>query len=112
MLVFEAPPVPLTTDTHGTIRVAGMRVRLDTVIYAYQQGYAAEEIVSQFPVLNLADVYGVITYYLNNKAEVTRYLEAQMSEADELRESIESQPGYQEFRKRIQERREAYLAQK
>lgn len=109
-MVFEAPPVPLATDAHGTIRVAGTRIRLDTVVYAYQQGYTAEEIVSQFPVLNLADVYGVITYYLNNKAEVTHYLETQANEADELRESIESQPGNQEFRKRIQERREAYLA--
>jgi uncharacterized protein (DUF433 family) len=111
-MVFEAPPIPLVTDTYGLIRIAGTRVRLDTVIYAYQQGYTAEEIVSQFPVLNLADVYGVITYYLNNKAGVSEYLAMQKDKADELQQEIESQPGYQEFRTRIQERREAYLAQK
>jgi uncharacterized protein (DUF433 family) len=105
MMVFEAPPVPLVSDTFGTIRVAGTRVQLETVIYAYQQGYTAEETVSQFPTLNLADVYGVITYYLNNRMEVDEYLSSQKQRADDLQQEIEARPAYQEFRTKILARR-------
>ena len=101
MLSFEAPTLPLKADDTGIIRVGGTRVRLDTIVFAFNQGYTAEEILSQFPALDLADVYAVISYYLNNRKDVDEYIQQQKIEADQLRQQFESQPGYQAFRQRL-----------
>jgi uncharacterized protein (DUF433 family) len=66
--------VPLRVDDSGAIRIGNTRVTLDTVVTAFNQGYAAEEIVSKFPGLELADVYAVISYYLRRKEEIDAYL--------------------------------------
>jgi Protein of unknown function (DUF433) len=43
--------VPLSQDASGVVRVGGTRVTLTTVIYAWQQGHSAEEILEQFSSL-------------------------------------------------------------
>ncbi|MCA9943758.1 MAG: DUF433 domain-containing protein [Anaerolineales bacterium] len=101
MLSFETPTLPLKADTTGTIRIGGTRVRLDTVVFAFNQGYTAEEILSQFPALALADIYGVISYYLNNRDVVDEYIKQQEIEAADIKEQLESRPAYQTFRQRL-----------
>ncbi|VAW38815.1 hypothetical protein MNBD_CHLOROFLEXI01-4683 [hydrothermal vent metagenome] len=101
MLSFEIPILPLKTDSGGTIRIGGTRVRLDTVVYAFNQGYTAEEILSQFPALDLAGIYVVISYYLNNQEAIDEYIRQQEIEADHIQQQFESQPGYQAFRQRL-----------
>ena len=49
--------VPLVTDMDGVVRIGKTRVTLDTVISAFLDGATAEEVVHQYPSLNLADVY-------------------------------------------------------
>jgi uncharacterized protein (DUF433 family) len=56
--------------------VAGTRVSLDSIVYAFLDGQSAEAIAQAFPVLTLEQVYGAITYYLAHRDEVDRYLEA------------------------------------
>jgi uncharacterized protein (DUF433 family) len=106
---FEPQVVPLTTDESGTIRVGEMRVRLDTVVYAFNQGYTAEQIVDHYPALQLVDVYAVITYYLGHRPAVDDYIQQREREADKIRYEIQSQPEYQAFREKLLARREAYL---
>ena len=48
MAVFEAVTVPLKTDQDGVIRVGDTRVRLDTVVSAFNDGQTAEEIVVSY----------------------------------------------------------------
>jgi uncharacterized protein (DUF433 family) len=67
--------IPLTKDADGVIRVGNTRVTLDTVITAFLEGATPEEIVHQYPSLDLTDVYAVITYYLRRRAEVDAYLQ-------------------------------------
>lgn len=100
-LIFEVPVIPLHTDQDGVIRVGKTRVRLDTVVYAFNQGYTAEDIISQYPSLPLADVYAVITYYLNNRPEVDAYIRQREAHAAQIRQEIESRPDYREFRERL-----------
>lgn len=57
--------------------VAGTRVSLDSVAYAFLSGQSAEAIAQAFPLLSLEQVYGAITYYLAHRDEVDRYLEHQ-----------------------------------
>ena len=61
-LVAQTPPI--SRDGDGVVRVGGTRVRLETVIGAYENGCTPEEILFKYPALNLPDSYAVIAYYL------------------------------------------------
>ena len=102
--------VPLTIVEGCTIRITGSRVSLDVVIHHYQQGESPEEIQEAFPTLKLADIYAVISFYLNHREKVEEYLRQQEAEAEELRQKIESSPFHvdrQGLRERLMARREA-----
>ncbi len=59
----------------GAYRIAGTRVSLDSVVYAFNEGQSPETIAQSFPVLDLEQVYGAITYYLAHRSEIDAYLE-------------------------------------
>ena len=69
----------------GFYRVAGTRVSLDSIVYAFLSGQSAESIAQSFPVLTLEQVYGAITFYLANRETIDRYPEAQEQEYDAKR---------------------------
>lgn len=73
-LEISAEPVPLEAGADGVVRVGGTRVTLDTIVAAFKDGATAEEIVNQYPSLQLPDVYSVISYYLRRQADVEAYL--------------------------------------
>src|SRR5437660_12784628 len=50
--------------------VAGTRVSLDSLVYAFRSGESPETIQQQFPTLTLEQVYGAIAFYLGHQAEV------------------------------------------
>jgi uncharacterized protein (DUF433 family) len=89
-LVVAAQRVPLGTDADGVVRVGGTRVTLDTIVAAFREGLTAEEIVSQYPSLRLADVYQVIGYFLNHQAEVDAYIQVRQQHAGEVRRENET----------------------
>ena len=82
--------VPLSQDQSGVLRVTGTRVSLDSVIYAFNEGATPEEIVQQYSTLDLKDVYAVISYYLQNRDEVEKYLAQRQVERRELKKETES----------------------
>ena len=100
-MVFEAQIVPLSVSDDGVIRVGRTRVTLSTVVHAFDHGHTPEEIVTDFPALQLPDVYAVITYYLNNREFVEGYLLEEDREAEQLRRTIESRTDSRDFRERI-----------
>jgi uncharacterized protein (DUF433 family) len=60
----------------GGYYIAGVRVSLDSVVYAFNRGDSPERILEQFPALGkLSRVYGAIGFYLDHKAEIDEYLE-------------------------------------
>jgi uncharacterized protein (DUF433 family) len=90
MSLIVAPElVPLRTDADGALRVGTTRVTLDTVVYAFCDGATAEEIVQQYPSLELGDVYSVIGYYLKRCADVDAYLRDREQEAARVRQDNE-----------------------
>lgn len=97
--------IPLLTDSAGVIRIGGTRVTLDTVVAAFCDGATAEEIVQQYPSLNLADVYHVIGYYLRRTPEVEAYLQARRADAEALRRQNETRFDPQGVRARLLARR-------
>ena len=85
----ESPP--LTTDDTGTVRVGGSRLTLDTFLGYYNQGLSAADLTECFPALSLADVHGVIAYYLRHRQEVDEYLRARADDAERMRREFEAQ---------------------
>ena len=98
-------PVPLKADAAGVVRVGGTRVPLDSVIFAFNQGATAEEIVQQYPSLGLADVYAVISYYLRRRDEVDAYLCQRQKQAEEIRRQNEARFPLNDIRERLLARR-------
>ncbi len=82
--------VSLSADEAGVLRIAGTRVSLDTVIHAFNEGATPEEIAQDFPTLDLAAIYSVVGYYLQNPAEVGQYLEQRKTQREELKGEIEA----------------------
>ena len=97
--------IPLRTDSAGVTRIGATRVTLDTVVAAFCDGATAEEIVQQYPSLNLADVYHVIGYYLRRTSEVEAYLQARKVDAEALRRQNEARFDPQGIRARLLARR-------
>ena len=77
------------------------------MIRVFELGNTAEDIQSHFPALRLADIYAVIAYYLNHRAEVEAYLESHEAAVAQTWEEIESRSDYQAFRQRLLMRRQA-----
>jgi len=82
-------PAPLAADSDGVVRVGGTRVTLDTVVAAFLDGATAEEIVSQYPSLELADAYAAIGYYLRHRSQVESYLRERAEQAQCVRAEAE-----------------------
>lgn len=66
--------------------ITGKRVSLDSIIYAFLNGYSPESIVDSFPTVSLEEVYGVVAYYLANRLALNLYLEEGEKEFDHLSE--------------------------
>jgi uncharacterized protein (DUF433 family) len=64
----------------GGYYVAGTRVSLDSLVYAFRSGESPETIHQQFPILSLEQVYGAIAFYLGHQTEV----DANIREGEEL----------------------------
>jgi uncharacterized protein (DUF433 family) len=100
-LIIDAEPSPLQADADGVVRVGGTRVTLDTIVVAFQQGAAAEEIAQQYPSVRLSDVYAAIAYYLRHRDEVNAYLEEGKQHSESLRQSLEAKCDRQGIRERL-----------
>jgi uncharacterized protein (DUF433 family) len=69
----------------GGYYVAGTRVSLDSVVYAFRSGESAETIQQQYLSLSLEQVYGAIAFYLAHQAEVDANIR---QGEDEIRRSV------------------------
>jgi uncharacterized protein (DUF433 family) len=81
-LTIQTDPIQVAPDATGTIRVAGTRVTLETLVEHYRAGATAEDLRERFPVLSAADVYAVLAYYLRHQDEVETYLVEQSRQAE------------------------------
>lgn len=76
ILDLQPATVPLRLDEHGTVRVGGTRVTLESVLHAWADGESADGIAERFPTLDLADIHATIAWYLRHRDAATQYLES------------------------------------
>ena len=94
--------VTLVSSEDGSLRFAGSRVTLDSILHRFLGGDTPEEIGKGFPDLRLAEIYGAISYYLSCKEDIDRYLHRRQAEALENRKRVEALPGAKELRGYVQ----------
>jgi uncharacterized protein (DUF433 family) len=104
-LIIESQPVPIAADADGVYRVGRTRLTLDTVVAAFHDGATPEEIVQQYPAIELEHAYSVIGYYLRHQAEVDAYLSARADSAARVRSETERAHPPQGLRERLMARR-------
>lgn len=98
--------VPLKIWKDGSIRVKDTRLLIDMIIHSHERGETPENIFDSFPSehYSLADVYLIISYYLNHKKEFQEYLDKREKEAEEIRQKIEAMPGYKERTEKLKQK--------
>src|SRR5205814_1719576 len=102
--------VPLYTTEQGVVRIKGHRIGLDLIVHAFQRGITAEEMVEDWPTLDLEEVYAILAFYLYNRVEVNAYLDDLEREADEIQRKIEASQHPNMLRERLKaERRKREL---
>jgi uncharacterized protein (DUF433 family) len=97
--------IPLAADVHGVYRVGRTRVTLDIVIRAFNRGATAEEIVQEFPSLQLPDVYQVIGYCLKHSVDLAAYFRKREREEKELLDAHKDEWSPRGLRERLLARR-------
>ena len=93
MPVMNLPDVSsslLYQTPHGTWRITGTRVSLDSLVYAFWEGCTPEEICQDFPSLSLPQVYCVIAYYLTHRDAVDTYVHEQQQASEQLHKELEA----------------------
>jgi uncharacterized protein (DUF433 family) len=80
---------------NGGYYVAGTRVSLDSVVYAFLRGETPVEIADSFQALTLQQIHGAIAFYLANREMVDAYLVRQRQEFERMRqEAREEDPAF------------------
>jgi uncharacterized protein (DUF433 family) len=78
-------------ERDGGCYVAGSRVSLDSVVYAFLRGESPEGIVDSFPAVCLEQVFGALAFYLANRSHIDGYLRGGTAEFARMRDEARSQ---------------------
>lgn len=97
--------IKLTKTKEGVVRIADTRVSIDSVIIAFKRGAEPESIQRSYDRLTLAQVYSVISYYLNNRDELDLYLAKREKEFEDKREANNDRFGLHGMREKLLARR-------
>lgn len=79
-------------ERNGGYYVAGTRVSLDSIVECFNEGLSPETILSEFETLNLAQVYGAIAFYLEQKPAIDAYRTRQQQRFDRVRRGAAALP--------------------
>lgn len=90
-------------ERNGEYFVRDSRVLVQSVVIAWQRGVAPEQIREQFPTISLADIYSVISSYLDHQDALdTHFAETNArNERDRLADQAARPEFYAEMRRRI-----------
>lgn len=67
-------PYPYVEERDGNVYIGKTRVTLDSILIPWLRGETPAWIHEAYPTVPLADVYGTIAYYLENKEKADQYL--------------------------------------
>lgn|SRR5580704_2479674 len=91
-------------ERQGGYYVAGTRVSLDSVVQCFDEGLSPEAILGEFETLTLAQVFGAITFYLENQPAIDAYRMRQKQRFEAARRA--AAPLAENLRRRLADARE------
>ncbi len=91
-------------ERNGGYYVAGTRISLDSIVQCFNEGLSPEAILGEFETLTLAQVFGAITFYLENQPAMDAYRIRQMQRFEATRR--DSAPLPESLRQRLAAARE------
>jgi uncharacterized protein (DUF433 family) len=68
------PESPYIDQEDGALRIAGTRVGVSSLVAHFDAGQTPEQFVEAFPTVTLAQAYGAIAYYLENKKLIDDFI--------------------------------------
>jgi uncharacterized protein (DUF433 family) len=75
---------------NGGYYLAGTRISLRSVVWAFNQGYSPERIMESYPLIGrVSRVYGAIAFYLDHKEEIDQHLEESLRQFEASCEPLE-----------------------
>ena len=86
------PESPYFDEEDGALRIKGTRVGIEPIVAAFQEGESPDQIAQEFPTVTLAQVYGAIAYYLDNKQVVDDDMAESQRELETIRPLSETNP--------------------
>ena len=89
------------TEDDGVVHLTGHRIGLEHVVYCYNSGYSAEMLVCEYPTVSLPIIHKVIAFYLENRAEVDRYVAECQDAVSQQRSQAATGPSLAELRQRL-----------
>ncbi|MEX0716877.1 MAG: DUF433 domain-containing protein [Planctomycetaceae bacterium] len=97
-----SPAAYIVRTSQGGLRIAGTRVGLESVVYAWRGGETPEQTVANYPTLSVEQVHGALAFYFRNREAIDRY----MLDLEVLFEKLrsESEEQNREFRERLLQR--------
>ena len=90
-------------ERNGGYYVSGTRVSLDSIVQCFNEGLSPEAILEEFDTLALAQIYGAIAYYLENRPSVDAYRMRQQKRFEATRRNAPPLPS--ELRDRLESAR-------
>jgi uncharacterized protein (DUF433 family) len=73
----------------GRLRIDGTRMTVNQIVTLHNQGLNAEQIVEQYPQRSLAEIYAVLAWYHDHKAEFDCELAAEAESEQQICQQIE-----------------------
>jgi uncharacterized protein (DUF433 family) len=87
--------------------IAGKRISLDSIVYAFRREQSPETIRRSFPLLTLEEIYGAIAFYLAKQTEIDAYLIQEEKDSEKMRQ--DSQATNADWRQKIQNARQELI---
>jgi uncharacterized protein (DUF433 family) len=72
-------------ERNGAWYLAGTRISLDSIVQCFNEGLSPETILGEFESLTLAQVFGAITFYLENQPAIDAYRMRQLQRFEATR---------------------------
>ncbi len=90
-------------ERNDTYYIRGHRIPLKSIVYLWKNGEDPESIQASFDTLKLAEVYGAIAFYLDNREELDKHLEQLWAEEHAIAEQARANPSpfMQELQRRF-----------
>jgi uncharacterized protein (DUF433 family) len=82
----------LSQEEEDALRIRGTRVGIEPIVASFQEGESPEQIAQSFPTATLAQIYGAIAYYLENKQLIDDWMAETQRELEQMPRLSEANP--------------------